>query len=114
MDRLQKKCFMAATGMHVLLALILLFGSAFMSRTPKSGEIQFIDITPTVLTDGNIADGGNPKADRTPAPRVVTPPAPPKELPPPPIIKTQTKAVDPDPTPVKEQKADPDSVEPAP
>jgi outer membrane biosynthesis protein TonB len=110
MDRLQKKCFMAATGMHVLLAVILLLGSAFMSRSPKQEEIQMIDFVPTVISDGAVG-GGNPKADRAPAPRVVTPPAPPKEVAPAPVVKPQPKAVEPDPTPVKE-KADPDSVEP--
>jgi hypothetical protein len=110
MDRLQKKCFLAATGMHLLLAVILLLGSAFMSRGPKLEEIQMIDYIPTVISDGAVG-GGNPKADRPPAPTVVPPRPAPRPPPPTPVVKAETKAVEPEHTPVKEEKADPDSFE---
>jgi TonB family protein len=39
MDRLQKKCFVASTGFHLLLLVILLVGSAFVASRDKAGDI---------------------------------------------------------------------------
>jgi hypothetical protein len=37
-NRLQKKCFIAATGFHLLLVGIVLFGSAFFSSNEKAND----------------------------------------------------------------------------
>lgn len=110
MNRLQKKCFIAATGFHLLLLLILLVGPAFRSshrRPDDSQTITMVDLSR--LTDGPTTGGGSPVA----APPKIEPPAPPP--PPAPPLKTLIEKIfepaTPKPAPVV--KADPESVEPA-
>ena len=40
MNRLQKKCFIASAGMHLLLVLILIIGPAFLSSKSKIEDIE--------------------------------------------------------------------------
>lgn len=82
MNRTQKKCFMAATGMHLLLLVILFVGPAFLSSSEKSDNRPPIDFVALKTIDEALAGGGSPNA-RPPAPvpvapKVATPqPAPP-------------------------------------
>ena len=111
MNRLQKKCVVASTGMHLLLVAVVFIGPAF-SRTKPGEDIREIDFVPTILVDANVAGGGNPNA-RPPAP-VATPqpqpqpPAPqPKPAAPPPEPKKlpePDKSTEPDPNSFAETK----------
>lgn len=83
MNRLQKKCFIAASGLHLLLALILLIGPAFLSSSSKPEDVPLIEFLPDILTDSAAQGGGSPKGGApTPIPLppqptpTVTPPAP--------------------------------------
>jgi len=111
MDRLQKKCLIASTGVHLLLVLILLIGPGFLSAPPKMDDpATILEFIPSKLVDGP-SGGGNPNAgqmappaapprnDPVPEPRVPRPPEPEPE-----------KKHDPEPTkaPVKPDKVDPD------
>ena len=81
MNRLEKKCFIASTGLHLLLALILLVGPAFLGSQQKPAPAQYIEIIPANIIEGAFAGGGNPHA-KPPAPsppRRETAPAPPPE-----------------------------------
>ena len=51
MNRLQKKCVIATAGIHLLLLLILVFGSAFFSPRPKPDDTQLLDVIPANLID---------------------------------------------------------------
>ena len=76
MNRIQKKCFIAATGFHLLLVTILLVGPAFLSANNKADDRPLIDIVPLKTIDEALSGGGNPNA-RPPAPQ----PQPPAPLP---------------------------------
>jgi len=73
MNRLQKKCFFASAGFHLLLGLILLIGPAFLATRPADNPPP-LDVIPWNTVDALVSGGGNPNA-RPPA-AVVQPPAP--------------------------------------
>lgn len=75
MQRLQTKCFIVSGGIHLLLAIILLVGPAFLSSRAKPNDLKTLDFIPAMAIDENFAGGGNPNAH--PAPAAPTPPAPP-------------------------------------
>ena len=77
MDRLQKKCFFAATGLHLLLLLILLIGPAFVSPRSQPDNMPILDFVPVKTVDALISGGGNPNARPPPAPLEKPLPAPP-------------------------------------
>jgi len=74
MDRLQKKCFIVSAGLHLLLALLLLIGPAFLSSRTKSDDMPPLDFIPWKTVDAQASGGGNPNAKPPPA----TPPTPPR------------------------------------
>jgi protein TonB len=91
-QRLQRKCFIAATGTHLLLLVILFVGPAFLSSSDPLANRRPLDFVPLKTIDGAMAGGGNPNAQlpaaqppeeklQPPAPQPVkTPtPEPPKE-----------------------------------
>ncbi len=105
MNRLQKKCFVAATGMHLLLVVVLVVGPGFLSPKDDLRDLQVIDVIPANLIEQPFAGGGQPKATPPPpVPRTQPQPPPPKPTakveperePPPP----KPKATEPDPVPV--------------
>jgi TonB family protein len=90
MNRLQKKCAIATAGIHLLLLLILVFGSAFFSPRPKPDDTQLLDVIPANLIDAAFNSGVRNATPPAPAPVVVPqPPAPPtpavQPAPPPPV-----------------------------
>ena len=112
MDRLHKKCFVASSGIHLLLLVILLVGPAFLTSKSKVDNSPILDFVPTKLIDAAFSGGGNPNG--TPPP-----PAPPEPRPPAPApepVKVREPAPPP-PEPAKEEpaiKPDPNAVEPSP
>src|SRR5688572_29688484 len=62
MDRLQKKCFIASSGMHGVLVLVVIFGAAFFTPEKKAPPVETLTMIPSKLLDGVLAGGGgNPK-----------------------------------------------------
>lgn len=106
-SRLQKKCFIAAVGFHLLMLVILLVGPAFLSSSKKADERPPIDFIPLKTIDEALSGGGNPNA-RPPAPQ---PPAP-QPQPPTPRPQPETPVRQPDPP--KPVQRDPDVVPPKP
>jgi len=82
MDRLQKKCFVASTGLHLLLGVILLVGPAFVASKSKQDNMPVLDFIPLKTVDALMSGGGNPNAKPPPAP--IEKPEP---LPPAPVVK---------------------------
>ena len=76
MNRLQKKCVIATAGIHLLLLLILVFGSAFFSSRPKPDDTQLLDVIPANLIDAAVSSGVKGATPPPPAPVVVPPPQP--------------------------------------
>jgi colicin import membrane protein len=113
MNRLQKKCFLASTGFHLLLVVILLIGPAFVSSKSQTDTMPVLDFVPFKTVDSLISGGGNPNANSQPAtfekpqPAPPAPPAPikPAPLPPP----EQVREVDPPKDEVKEVSPPKDS-----
>ena len=62
MDRLQKKCFIASAGFHLLLALILLIGPAFLTSKSTPENVPLLDFVPVRTVDSLLSGGGDPKA----------------------------------------------------
>jgi TonB family protein len=116
MNRLQKKCVIATAGFHLLLLLLLVFGSAFFSSRAKPDDTQLLDVIPANLIDAAFNSGVRNAQPPPPTPvvtppvpapipptPVVTPPAPPKVVTPDPIKQTE-KALTPEPKPVEKTK----------
>jgi hypothetical protein len=105
MNRLQKKCFIGSAGTHLLLALILLVGPAFLSQKSKLDDIQPLNFIPENLVLAAVAGGGNPRAATRPPP----PPAPVTSISQP---EQQQRQPDPPKTvETKQNKPDPESLE---
>jgi TonB family protein len=114
MNRLQKKCFIASAGFHLLLVLIVLIGPAFLSSQPRSDDILLITFIPLKTTDLNVSGGGSPKAP-PPAP-AVQPPQPAVQPAAPPAVKQPEVVAKETPLPkepAKEIKKSEDSFDPA-
>ena len=96
MDRLQKKCFVASTGLHLLLGLILLVGPAFLVSKSKQDNMPVLDFVAIKTVDEALQGGGDPAAK--PPPATFEKPQP---LPPAPVVKPAPappeKIKDPDP-----------------
>jgi len=75
MNRLKKKCAIAAAGLHLLLLLILFVGPAFFSPD-KADDLVVLEFIPLITTDANVAGGGSPNAK---PPQSNPPPQPPKQ-----------------------------------
>jgi len=99
MDRLQKKCFIASTGIHLLLVLILLVGPGFLAAPTKVDDPIISDFIPSKLIDG-LSGGGNPNAGQ-----LAPPPAPPRNDPQP--EPPQPEPPQPDPPKKPEPKKEP-------
>jgi TonB family protein len=113
MNRLQQKCFVASTGIHLLLLVILVVGPAFLTSRSKVDNTQILDIIPTRLIDAAFAGGGNPNG--TPPPPAPPEPRPPTPAPPkPPPEPVKMRAPEPPPEPVKPTQPDPNALEPNP
>lgn len=115
MSRLQKKCFIGASGMHLLLLLILFVGPAFF-MADKVDDSDVITFVPAILTDEKLSNPGataprpSPQQQQQPPPQQVAE-LPKPQTPPEPEHQPQR---DPDPPKVvtpKVNKPDPDSLE---
>jgi protein TonB len=108
MNRLQKKCFIASLGVHVLLGLILLIGPAFLSSKANQDEMQVLDFVPAKTVDALVSGGGTP--DAKPLPVQPSPQPKPVVQAPPPAPEPQPVR-QPEPEPPPEPKApDPDAL----
>jgi TonB family protein len=107
MNRLQKKCFIATAGVHLLLAVILVVGPGFFAPKPKADDLPVLDVIPANLIDAAFNSGVRNAQPPPPAPAVTPPqPAQPRSQP----VVTPAKAETPEPikpvveTPVQEPK----------
>jgi TonB family protein len=107
MNRLQKKCFVVSAGLHGMLLVALVFGTAFQRSNKKMVDIgPVIDLVNAIPTDRPVNSGGNPNGNpNPPAPA----PAPVQPLPPPPQPVKQ-EPVKPEPKPEVKQVKKPDPV----
>jgi periplasmic protein TonB len=96
MNRLQKKCVIATAGIHLLLLLILVFGSAFFNPESKPDNTKLLDMIPSTTIDALFSSGVRGVTPPPPTP-IVNPPPP---LPPPPAPAVQPPPQPPPPTPV--------------
>ena len=103
MNRLQKKCFIVSLGIHLLLPVVFLVGSGFLSR-PKPDTTPVDTFIAFKTIDEKLSGGGDNTVKSPPA-ALVVPPAPPT---PPAPVADRTP-----PTPEPRQ-AQPVKVEPVP
>ena len=96
MNRLQKKCVIATAGIHLLLLLVLLFGSAFFSPRPKPDETQLLDVIPSTTVDVALNSGVRNPTPPAPAPEPVIVP-PPQPVPPTPAVQPVPQPPEPKP-----------------
>lgn len=113
MNRTQKKCFISAAGIHVLLLVILIVGPAFLASNDPLDDMPVIEFIPMMTTDKLFTGGGSPTANSQPAPQQPVPTPPPQVqqvVPPAPKPTPQPTRVEKveQPTPVKPVKNDPE------
>src|SRR6266567_3693644 len=66
MSRLEKKCLLASTGLHLFLLMLLLFGSAFFVVKEKPSAQPKLQFFPSKLIEAALAGGGgDPNVART-------------------------------------------------
>ncbi len=106
-NRLQKKCFIASAGIHLLLLVVVLIGPAFLPSREKSPDVAILNFIPSKLIDAPFSNpGGAPAPKQPPAARPPEPVTQP--IKPPPELKQHEVA------PVKEaemEKSEPESLE---
>jgi outer membrane biosynthesis protein TonB len=79
MSRLQKKCFIGAASMHVLLFVVLIVGPGFFSKDDTMDESEVLTFVTLMATDSARAGGGTPQpSNPTPPARQVATPTTPK------------------------------------
>ncbi len=107
MNRLQKKCLIASSGMHLFLFLMFLFGSAFVPKSkPKQLPALKIVRVPDILVDSAmVGGGGNPKLppseEKVKGNTLRPQPKPPEPTPKPPAPKPEAKKAEPKAPPKK-------------
>ena len=84
MNRLQKKCLIAAAGTHFLLVVVL-FCSGFITSKPKVDDSQVLDVIPAKLIDAAMQSGV--RNAQPPPPTPPAPPQPPTPAPPTPEVR---------------------------
>lgn len=113
MNRLQKKCLIASTGLHLALVAVLVLGPAFSSRREPVNKEPILTFIPDQLLDADFSNLGpgpeqSPPAATTPptaqAPKPAADPAPSTPppnppTPPPPAAETTAPPKQPDPLP---------------
>jgi len=110
MSRLQKKCFLGATGLHCFLLLALIFGPGFFTKptVENSPVLEFIPMM--AAPDNTSVGGGSPRPPANPTPPVTPPqPTPPTPAPPPPEVKPAI-AEPVKPEPVRINRPDPEAL----
>ena len=91
MNRLQKKCLIAAVGTHLLVVVAVLC-SGFITSKPKPDDSQLLDVIPATAIDAALTSGVKNATPPAPTP---APPAPTTE-PPTPVVKTVEPVKPPD------------------
>jgi TonB family protein len=86
MNRLQKKCAIATAGIHLLLLLLLVFGSAFFNPQPKPDDTHLLNYISSTAVDTALNSGVRDATPPPPAPAVTQPP--PVPAPPTPAVQT--------------------------
>ena len=99
MSRLQKKCLIASSALHGLLALIFLVGTAFLVKEEEHVDQTVLNFIPDKLVDAAMQRAAGPLAPATPPPSQA-PPQQPAQTPPvtPPAAKQtepEAKAIPP-------------------
>ena len=89
MNRLEKKCLLASSGLHGFLFLLLVFGSAFFVAKEKPLTTSRLQFVPSRFVESALADGGgNPNIARSDDQQKGSPTAPV----PPPNVRVTDKA----------------------
>ena len=108
MNRLEKKCFVAATGSHLLLFCLIVFGSAFfVSKKEKVPSDFKMRVVPSKLIDAAFSGGGGdptvkPSEELQKGAPDAPPPAPEPRKPEPPKPEPAPPKPEPAPDPVPE------------
>ncbi len=103
MNRLQKKCLIAAAGTHLLIVVTLLC-SGFMKSDTKVDNTQVLDMIPANVLENVMNQGVRGAQLPPPMPQPPVPTPPPQPTPPEPQ-KQEVKP--PEPTPVVQKEPDP-------
>ncbi len=121
MNRLQKKCIIASTGIHLLLAGILIVGPAFLSSRGKTDNSPPVLTFVAIKTSDDEASGGGDNTVKAPPAAVLTTPdvavaplpvvTPPAQVTPPVVERIPPPQVQKTPTPTPEGfSADPPKI----
>jgi TonB family protein len=89
MNRLQKKCIIVSAGIHLLLAVMVILGSAFLAAHSQPEATQPLDFIPLATIDAALSGGGDNTVKAPPA-QLVAPPEPPAPVAPPTPVVDRT------------------------
>lgn len=110
MSRLQKKCLIASTALHALLAVVFLAGTAFLVKREEPVDQQVLTFIPDIAVDAAMQRAAGPSGAQAPAQPPSQPPAPPAQTRQDPPVQQETvkpEPVKPEPEPVKPVKPEP-------
>jgi colicin import membrane protein len=85
MNRLQKKCMIVSAGIHLLLAAMLILGSAFLTSRSHDNDIPLLKFVPVATVDALVSGGGDNTVKAPPA--LATSPEPPAAAPEPEVVQ---------------------------
>ncbi len=98
MNRIQKKCMIVSAGIHLLLAMMLIFGPGFLSSHSENAPplLKFIPgaTVEAIMSGGGDKSAKNPPAEATAPEQPVTPTpvvTPPVQVPQPPVERVQPR-----------------------
>ncbi len=108
MNRIQKRCFIASAGIHLLLLGILLIGPAFLSKKKVVDESPILEFIPVITTYDQKQGGGDPNVKSLPAAQRDPQPAPePPKPAPKPEKSREPEVVQPEPVKKPVAKSEP-------
>jgi outer membrane biosynthesis protein TonB len=118
MTRVEQKCVIASTGLHLLLLGFLMAAPVLMNHKPPIDDSRILEFIPLMTTDLKAQGGGDPTVKDLPAAQTQPTPTLPQPPKPAPVPKREpepepepVRKPEPKPAVVAQEKKDPDSLE---
>ena len=100
MSRLNKQCFFASVGLHLVLLVAVIFGAGFLPKKPIKRDIEPFHMMPSSVIESLFDDPADVQGEPQPEPEpVVEPVQPPPEL--------EQPQPEPEPEPVQQPEPEP-------
>ena len=101
MSRLNKQCFYASAGLHLLLLMAVIFGAGFLPDKPIKRDIEPFHMMPASVIEALLDDPADVQGESQPEPFL-------EPVQPPPVVEQAQP--EPEPEPVQQAKPEPEPV----